>query len=70
MGKPTGFLDFERRGLTYRPAEQRVDDWKQVAEPVPEEELVEQFGLSGFSSGPGCVELEDEAEPREDLFST
>ncbi len=42
MGKPTGFLDFERRGVTYRPAQQRVDDWKQVAEPVPEEDLVEQ----------------------------
>ncbi len=42
MGKPTGFLDHGRRGLSYRDAEERVGDWQQVAEPVPEDVLVEQ----------------------------
>lgn len=42
MGKPSGFLDYDRRGLAYRDSEERVGDWKQVAQPVPEEVLVKQ----------------------------
>ena len=42
MGKPTGFLDHERRGLTYRDKERRIEDWKQVAEELPEEIIREQ----------------------------
>ncbi len=42
MGKPTGFLDFERRGLEYRDPDERVGDWKQVAVEVPEERVREQ----------------------------
>ena len=42
MGKPTGFLDHERRGLDYRDKEERVGDWNQVALDVPEDVLREQ----------------------------
>ncbi|HIF95418.1 MAG TPA: glutamate synthase subunit beta [Myxococcales bacterium] len=42
MGKPTGFLDYPRRGLDYRDQKERVGDWKQVAEEVPEDEIREQ----------------------------
>ncbi|NNM00420.1 MAG: glutamate synthase subunit beta, partial [Gammaproteobacteria bacterium] len=30
MGKPTGFLEFERVKQPYRPVEQRIEDWRQV----------------------------------------
>ena len=42
MGKPTGFLDHERRGLDYRDKKERVGDWNQVALDVPEDVLREQ----------------------------
>jgi len=42
MGKPSGFLDYDRLSLTYRDSEERVGDWKQVAQAVPEEVLVKQ----------------------------
>jgi len=42
MGKPTGFLDHEREGLPYRDKESRIEDWKQVAEELPEEVIREQ----------------------------
>lgn len=42
MGKPTGFLDFKREGLSYRGREGRLKDWSQVAQDVPEEVLKEQ----------------------------
>ena len=42
MGKPTGFLDFDRKGLDYRAPKDRLKDWKQVAKKVPEEELRQQ----------------------------
>ncbi|HKX46371.1 MAG TPA: glutamate synthase, partial [Planctomycetota bacterium] len=42
MGKPTGFLEYRRRGLVYRDKQERVGDWAQVARPVPEQVLVEQ----------------------------
>jgi glutamate synthase (NADPH) small chain len=33
MGKPTGFLEFERRGPSMRPVEVRLRDWREVYEP-------------------------------------
>ena len=55
MGKPTGFLDYERRGLTYRPKEVRVGDWKQVAEPVPEDVLAQQAARCMDCGIPFCM---------------
>ena len=42
MGKPTGFLDYSRKGLEYRDKNERVGDWKQVALDLPEEVVREQ----------------------------
>jgi glutamate synthase (NADPH/NADH) small chain len=32
MGKPTGFLDYKRKDISYRPVEKRLKDYKDVAE--------------------------------------
>jgi glutamate synthase (NADPH/NADH) small chain len=42
MGKPTGFLDFSRKGLDYRDREDRLEDWKQVAYELSEETIQKQ----------------------------
>jgi len=55
MGKPTGFLEFERRGLRYRDVKERVGDWKQVAEAVPKDELVEQAARCMDCGVPFCT---------------
>ena len=35
MGKPTGFIEFNREQQPYRPIEQRLKDWNQVMKPWP-----------------------------------
>ncbi|MFK7918721.1 MAG: glutamate synthase subunit beta [Ilumatobacter sp.] len=42
MGKPTGFLEFERNTPEHRPVPVRLKDWKEVYEPFPADELNEQ----------------------------
>lgn len=42
MGKPTGFLEFERSTPPHRPVPVRLKDWKEVYEPFPAEELNHQ----------------------------
>jgi glutamate synthase (NADPH) small chain len=42
MGKPTGFMEYEREKTPYRPIEERVKDWKQVMQPWPVAPLKEQ----------------------------
>ncbi|HMM78000.1 MAG TPA: glutamate synthase subunit beta [Gammaproteobacteria bacterium] len=42
MAKITGFLEFRREKTHYRPIEQRLRDWRQVMEPLPEKTLNEQ----------------------------
>ncbi|MFK8022801.1 MAG: glutamate synthase subunit beta [Ilumatobacter sp.] len=42
MGKPTGFLEFERNDASHRPVPVRLKDWKEVYEPFPAEELNKQ----------------------------
>ena len=42
MGKPTGFIEFKREKQPYRPVEERVRDWQQVALPWPTETLRRQ----------------------------
>ena len=39
MAKPTGFLEYKRKGVSYRPAQERIKDFKQVMLPVPDEDL-------------------------------
>jgi len=42
MGKPTGFLELERRDRPYRKVAERVASWHEFVEPLPEEELRRQ----------------------------
>ena len=42
MGKPTGFLEFERETPTERLPEDRIEDWAEIYEPLPEETLRRQ----------------------------
>ncbi len=42
MGKPTGFLDYKRKGLEYRDKDERIGDWKQVAVDVGPDVVREQ----------------------------
>lgn len=42
MGKPTGFLEFDRSDASHRPVPVRLKDWKEVYEPFPAEELNNQ----------------------------
>jgi len=39
MGKPTGFLEIERRDRSYEKAESRVRNWHEFLKPLPETEL-------------------------------
>jgi glutamate synthase (NADPH) small chain len=42
MGKPTGFMEFDRSTPQRRPVPVRLKDWKEVYEPFPAEELNKQ----------------------------
>ncbi len=39
MGKPTGFIEYEREPAHDRPPEERVKDWNEFHPPVPDETL-------------------------------
>ncbi len=42
MGKPTGFLEFDRRDRSYAPVAERLTNYKEFVQPLPEEELRQQ----------------------------
>jgi len=42
MGKPTGFLEFERADRSYAPVEERVKHWKEFVVPLNEDATKEQ----------------------------
>ena len=42
MAKPTGFLETKRKGVSYRPADERIKDFKQVQLEIPVEDLQSQ----------------------------
>lgn len=42
MGKPTGFLEYERKVNPYQPVEQRIKHYSEFLLPLPEEELSRQ----------------------------
>lgn len=39
MGKPTGFIEYQRETPTYRPVEQRLNDFLEIYNPFPNEKL-------------------------------
>ena len=56
MGKPTGFLEFERRGPQYRPVPVRLRDWREVYEPQSDEQVAEQAGRCMDCGIPFCMQ--------------
>lgn len=56
MGKPTGFLDFPRRGPSTRPVELRVKDWREVYEAQSDEEISEQSARCMDCGIPFCMQ--------------
>jgi len=56
MGKPTGFLEFERRGPQYRPVPVRLRDWREVYEPQDDQTLSEQGARCMDCGIPFCMQ--------------
>jgi glutamate synthase (NADPH) small chain len=56
MGKPTGFLDFERRSPRYRAVPVRIRDWHEVYEPQTETEISEQASRCMDCGIPFCMQ--------------
>lgn len=56
MGKPTGFLEFERQGPRYRPVPVRLRDWHEVYEPQSDEEIREQGSRCMDCGIPFCMQ--------------
>lgn len=56
MGKPTGFLEFPRRGPQYRPVPVRIRDWHEVYEPQSDSELAEQGARCMDCGIPFCMQ--------------
>ncbi len=42
MGKPTGFLEFQRHDRPYLKVKERVRSWKEFVQPLPESEVAQQ----------------------------
>jgi glutamate synthase (NADPH/NADH) small chain len=56
MARPTGFLEFDRRGPSYRPVAVRLRDWREVYEPQSEQLIVEQAARCMDCGIPFCMQ--------------
>ena len=56
MGKPTGFLEFPRKGPRYRPVPVRLRDWREVYEPQTDDEIAEQGARCMDCGIPFCMQ--------------
>jgi glutamate synthase (NADPH) small chain len=54
MGKPTGFLEIDRRDRGYEKPETRRKSWKEFLKPLPEAELANQAGRCMDCGIPFC----------------
>ena len=54
MGKPTGFLEFQRRDRGYAPVAERVQHWREFMKPLPEDELRRQGARCMDCGTPFC----------------
>jgi glutamate synthase (NADPH) small chain len=61
MGKPTGFLDYERHDRGYDKPSERLRTWKEFVRPLPEAELVRQAGRCMDCGIPFCHAGQDGA---------
>ncbi len=56
MGKPTGFLEFERQGAALRPVPVRLRDWREVYEPQSDEAVQVQGARCMDCGIPFCMQ--------------
>ena len=56
MGKPTGFLEFERQGPALRPVPVRLRDWREVYEPQSDETVQVQGARCMDCGIPFCMQ--------------
>ncbi len=54
MGKPTGFMEFDRVNCASRPPEERVQDWEEFRIPLPHEERICQGARCMNCGTPFC----------------
>ena len=54
MGKPTGFLEYQRRERAYAPVSERVQHWREFTRPLAEDELRRQGGRCMDCGTPYC----------------
>ena len=54
MAKPTGFIEFERKGPPSRPVAERLTDWLEYYEEMPAEQLKEQAARCMDCGVPFC----------------
>ncbi|MFL5421810.1 MAG: glutamate synthase subunit beta [Myxococcales bacterium] len=54
MGKPTGFIDYQREPVHERPHRERVRDWEEMHLPIAEQTLREQGGRCMDCGVPFC----------------
>jgi len=54
MGKPTGFLEFQRRERGYAPVAERVQHWREFTRPLPQDELRRQGARCMDCGTPFC----------------
>ncbi|MBN1836027.1 MAG: glutamate synthase subunit beta [Spirochaetales bacterium] len=57
MGKPTGFMEYGRVEGRQRPVEERIRDYREVALPLPPEELVREAARCMDCGTPFCHSL-------------
>ena len=54
MGKPTGFIEIQRKKHPSRPVDERVHDWREVYLPSPTSDLMEQGARRIAAHSAGC----------------
>ncbi len=54
MGKPTGFLDFDRKDRGYAPVAERLKNWNEFVVPLPQAELRQQASRCMSCGIPFC----------------
>ncbi len=54
MGKPTGFLEYERNPIADRPPLERVKDWKEIHEPFDQDKIQTQGARCMDCGTPYC----------------
>ncbi len=55
MGKPTGFLEIDRQTPSYRPVEERIQDWKEIPIAMPEDQIRQQGARCMECGIPFCL---------------